>query len=262
MKNRRCSKTIHKKYRTYKNDIWARLAVKQRDNFITNLICSYAQIGLRKRSRKLLPKSRKAVLKKFKTTTPLSRTRFAYQINTKASQKRRRTFSRRGALLKMRRQISLFYGGGRIRQKTFRRYGRMPVEKKREILTHLNKYEYHSYNTYASIVESRLDVLLFRSNFVDTIYQARQYIFHRKCKVQGHTRITHPAFLVKNFQSFHLCGNYAKRLRKSLLTRIKQHNVVCIPSYLHVNFSLLLAFKIEDPITNTISYLLLRLQQH
>jgi len=127
-------------------------------------------------------------------------------------------------------------------------------KKKFTSLNSLGHFEYQHHNTFASIVESRLDVLLIRSNFVDTIYCARQYIFHRKCRVDGHARITHPGFIVKNWQLFHLCDNYARRLRQSLFTRIKQHAVVCIPSYLHVNFFLLTAFKIEDPITNLVSY--------
>lgn len=102
----------------------------------------------------------------------------------------------------MRRQISLFYGGGRIRKKTFRRYSkfgiyRWPQIRNETYYPELNRNLYRNIGTFASLVESRLDVLLFRSNFVDTIYQARQYIFHRKCRVEGHTRITHPAFLVK-----------------------------------------------------------------
>jgi len=259
MKNRRCLKTIHKKYRTYRSDIWGRLAVKQKYNFMTKLICSFAQIGLRKRSRKLLPQTRKAVLRKFRSTKQLNRMRFTYKLNTIAGHKRKRTPSRRGILLKMRRQISLFYGGGRIRKKTFRRYSkfgiyRWPQIRNETYYPELNRNLYRNIGTFASLVESRLDVLLFRSNFVDTIYQARQYIFHRKCRVEGHTRITHPAFLVKNYQQFGVCKNYAKKLKKSLLTRIRQHSVICIPSYLHVNFSILIAFKIEDPITNTISY--------
>lgn len=32
MQNRRTRKTLHKKYRRYRNDIWGKLAVKQRNN--------------------------------------------------------------------------------------------------------------------------------------------------------------------------------------------------------------------------------------
>lgn len=37
MKNRRCRKTLHKKYRRYRNDIWGKLALKRRDNLLLNL---------------------------------------------------------------------------------------------------------------------------------------------------------------------------------------------------------------------------------
>jgi len=159
-------------------------------------------------------------------------------------------------LLKLRRKVSLFYGGGRIRLKTFRRYGRMiGVKKTPPQFNQLTHYQYSiPYRQYTSIIESRLDVLLLRSNFVDSVYKARSYIFNHKCKVSGHTRITHPAFLVKNFQLFGLKDPYTKKLRKSLFTRIKKHAVVNIPSYLCVNFSLLIAFKFEEPFSYKVAY--------
>jgi len=246
--NRRCAKTIHKKYRRYSCDIWGRLAIKKRDNFITKLVYTSALFGLRKRLRRYTRKTRSAIWKKFRDVKH-RRKHFTYRIDTRANQKRKRSSSRRGSLLKLRRKISLFYGGGRIRIKTFRRYGRMAATKNTKVtLNHLNHYS-HSipYLKYTSLIESRLDVLLLRSNFVDSVYKARSYIFNHKCKVSGHTRITHPAFLVKNFQLFGLKDQYTKTLRKSLFTRIKKHTVINIPSYLFVNFSLLVAFKIEDP---------------
>jgi len=130
----------------------------------------------------------------------------------------------------------------------------MASERSTEYVDSLTHYYYHPYDTYAAIVESRIDVLLLRSNFVDSIYRARAYIFHRKCYVQGHNRVTHPGALVQNFQQFGLRGAYTRRLRKSLFIRIKKHAVLCLPSYLYINFSLLIAFKIEDPVTMAISY--------
>jgi ribosomal protein S4 len=251
-RNRRCRKLVNKKYRRY-GDIWGRLALKKRDNFITSLTYNFESQAFGRRKRRLPSKLKRIVRKKFRTKLK-KRTHFAFEINTSTKQIRKRRLSRRGNLLKLRRQISLYYGGGRIRKKTFRRYGRMTSERSTESINSYGAYMHHSYDSYAAIIESRLDVLLLRSNFVDSIYKARAYIFYRKSYVQGHNGVTHPGVLVQNFQQFGLRGYYTRQLRKSLFTRIKKHAVLCLPSYLYINFSLLIAFKIEDPITMAISY--------
>lgn len=38
----RCRKTIHKKYRRFKVDIWCKLGLKRRNNFITSLVYDYS----------------------------------------------------------------------------------------------------------------------------------------------------------------------------------------------------------------------------
>jgi ribosomal protein S4 len=251
-RNKRCRKLVNKKYRRY-GDIWGRLALKKRDNFITNLV-----YGLESRSfgyrRRRLPYKIKWKVKKMFRTKIKRKPSFAFEINITTKPPRKRRLSRRGNLLKLRRQISLYYGGGRIRQKTFRRYGRMASERSKETIEKEGIYSYHPYDSYGAIVESRLDVLLLRSNFVNSIYQARAYVQNHKVYIQGQKYTPHPATLIKNFQQFGLRGNYTLALKKSLLTRIKKHAVLCLPSYLCINFSLLVAFKIEDPITNAISY--------
>jgi len=253
MLNRRCTKNLHKKYRRYSCDIWGRLAIKKKNDFITKFVYQAALNELRKRLRRYTQKARKTIWKQIKGQKRRFK-RFKSKLKPQTTQKRKRTLSGTGVLLKLRRKISLYYGGGRIRGKTFRRYGRMTTMKKKTFLNPLTHFEGIRKKTYTSIIESRLDVLLLRSNFVDSVYKARSYVFNQRCKIQGQTGIKHPAFLIKNFQLFGLKNNYTKKLRKSLFTRIRKHAVVCIPSYLFVNFSLLVAFKIEDPIAMSLSY--------
>lgn len=85
MKNRRCTKFYHKKYRRYASDIWGRLAIKKRDNFITKLVSSYAQSTLRRRLKSFTALDRKQIWKRFKRSK-LKTPRFAFQINTRAIQ--------------------------------------------------------------------------------------------------------------------------------------------------------------------------------
>ena len=57
--NKKCRKTIHKKYRRL-GDIWGRLALKKRDNFITNLVYEFSSQSLYKRVKRL-PKNLKKI---------------------------------------------------------------------------------------------------------------------------------------------------------------------------------------------------------
>lgn len=254
MKNRRSRNTIHKKYRRYRSDIWGRLGVKQRNNFITKLIYDFSVMALVKRLYRVTRKSKKDIKDFFGPSFRKTQQKnFSYQINQRAIQRRVRPNSQRGILLRMRRQISLYYGGGRIRVKTFRRYGRLIAERYYPKTT----VQHHFPRTYAAVVESRLDVLLLRSNFVDSIYRARQLIFHRKCRVQGLVRVTNPAVQLHNYQKFTLRSDYAKRAQRDLIKRIKNREsrrFINPPSYLFVNYSLMTAFLIEDPITRLVGF--------
>jgi len=259
MINKRCKNTLHKKYRRYRSDIWGKLALKQKNNFITNLIYDFSQMALRRRLRKVTFKARRRIQKSFgKTLKRISFKNFNYDITVKAKQQRFRPSSKRGNLLKMRRQISLYYGGGRIRSKTFRRYSRLIAEKanrKTMLIGSTVHHEYTNRRTYASLVESRLDVLLLRCNFVDSIYRARTFVFHHKCKVQGMTRVKHPGMLIKNYQRFMLKNNYAKTIKQNLIKRMfSKRTFINVPSYIFVNYALMFAFRIENPITRLVSF--------
>jgi len=120
----------------------------------------------------------------------------------------------------------------------------------------LGKYTYKGTYDFASFMESRLDVLIFRANFVESIYKARNYILHRKCKVEGQIRVNHPGFIVKNYQMFSFNAPYDKIIKKNIRDRIKDHDcrIICIPAYLYVNFSCMLAFKMFYPTNDIVTY--------
>jgi ribosomal protein S4 len=258
MKNRRCRKTIYKKYRRYRCDLWSKIASKRKNNFITNKLYSFAYGDLRRRLRTVSDRTKKITRHFFRRTWTFNgNPNQMYRVNVPTTQRRKKFNPFSGVILKLRRKLSLFYGGGRIRIQTFRRYGRFAREKRSRQLILLNKnnnFLFHDKQSYATIMESRLDVLLFRTNFVDSIYIARHYIFHRKCKVQEYPRISHPSFLVKNYQRFFLKGTCAKTMRKNLLQRMKKGFFIAPPAYLYVNYGLMIAFRIEDPVTTRVSF--------
>jgi ribosomal protein S4 len=254
--NRRCAKTYHKKYRLYGCDIWGRLAIKKRDNFITNLVYQSALQKVREHVKHFIRKSRRRMWKTLYSKRRKQKKFFSYRIDTKAMPKRKKRIAFKGQLLQLRKIVSLFYGGNLIRIKTMRRYGKMTgVKKNLPYFNTLNHYETAiPYNTYTSIVESRLDVLLLRSSFVDSIYKARSLILNNQCKVLGYNRITRPGFLVKKFQFWGFRNAISNQIKANFLTRLKKHTIIGVPSYIVIIFSKMIAFKSEDPISSTVKY--------
>jgi len=63
-KNKRCKKLKNKIYRRY-GDVWGRLALKKRDNFITSLVHNFERQAFGRRQRRLPPKLKTMVRKSF-----------------------------------------------------------------------------------------------------------------------------------------------------------------------------------------------------
>lgn len=251
--NKKTRNVKNKKYRRL-GDIWARLAIKQRDNFITNLAYEFASRSFYRKLKKQPKKLQWYLRDKFRGKAK-NKKRFAFQVNVTKKQRRKKSLSARGNLLIMRRQMSLFYGGGRIRKKTFRRYGKKIQEYSTFIKNPFQHFAHAGYKTYASLIESRLDVLLLRACFVDSIYTSRNLIINHKSWVQNKgNKIKYPGFLINNFQTFGLVKSQTRVLRKALYTKIKKHTTLTIPAYLFINYPLLLGFKMETPTHLAIGY--------
>lgn len=271
--NRRVTNKVNKKYRRHLCDIWGRLANKNRGNFLTRVIFNAAVKDTYRRGRHIVKRvffnlKKKPYKKKNNVFSELIRkekaiTRhrystdvFVYQINRKASAKTKKPVSMMGLLLKRRRQISLYYGGGRIRKKTFRRYGLRtgsgfltgPKVSSQQV------WQLREDDSFICRVESRIDVLLFRCNFVDTIYRARQIVFYGDAQVQGFKNITNPAFLVKVWRKFRLRGDLWRKCRISLFKQVMFDRIICFPAHLYINFATMRAFQMHIPLSINISY--------
>jgi len=245
MKNRRCRKTIHKTLRRYVSDIWGRLAIKKRDNFITTFIYNSCNAILRKKLRTKKKVFRKKILRLITGRRRPKLKQSIFQYSKKIPLSKRTNITTRSTLIKLRKKISLYYGGGLIRRQTFRRYGKLGTD---------STFRRPNHKSVISILESRLDVLLLRANFVDSIYTARKYVINHHCKVQGFRHVTAPGTLIRNFQIFKLKNYHLKSLRNTLFIRLKKHAILCTPSYLFINFKLIFAFKLQDPFIKSVSY--------
>ena len=229
MKNRKCRKTVHKKYRFFRSDIWSIIARKRKDNFITNLLSSFAKISLRNRLKRFQKNHRKGFLKTFFGKQDLlSQQRFAYQVNSKPSGKRNKRSSNRAQILKLRKLISLYYAGARIRKNTYIKLKELLARKKVSFFTKENLLVVKNFPTNFSFFESKIEVLLLRSNFIFSIYQSKNEIINKRVYVNK--MIINRSKIVKLFETFNL--NYNRR--KSLFLNWRKDIVNYLESKTHL----------------------------
>jgi small subunit ribosomal protein S4 len=132
------------------------------------------------------------------------------------------------ALLKLRR----FYGN--IGKKKFRQLFRQNT-------LHSNALG----RSFGYFLESRLDVILYRSNMFNSIFSARQAINHKKIYING-LLVTKPSFKVFINDIITISGilNFYKELKQKL-----DNNKILInyPNYIEVNYKLGIIVLIKMP---------------
>lgn len=90
--------------------------------------------------------------------------------------------------------------------------------------------------SFCYFLESRLDVILYRSNFFTSIFAARQYISHKKVYVNG-LLVTKPGY--KIFINDIILLENSGFLYKQTSQRLQENSILCnYPNYLEVNYKL------------------------
>jgi len=106
--------------------------------------------------------------------------------------------------------------------------------------------------SFAYFLESRLDVLLYRSNLFKSIFAARQYINHKKVYVNGKIN-SNPGYRVK-VEDLIVVSN-SVLLYKDLKQRLMENKVLNnYPSYLEVNYKLGMVMLIRLPENKEVPY--------
>lgn len=217
--------------RRFEEDIWGTLSLKTKPSNVLSYIYEAYQNNFR--YKKLLKGNKKAfflVRKKGK---------FLYKIVTDEKEFRRKKRSLKINnylnLLKLRR----FYGN--LRAKKFRRNFRL-------LSLPVNAVS----RSFAYFLESRLDVVLYRSNMFTSIFAARQYISHKKVYVNG-LIVTKPGFVLK-IDDVVTVSN-PKLLYRQLKERLEQNLVLGnYPSYLEVNYKIGTIIFCQLPTSDTVPY--------
>ena len=112
--------------------------------------------------------------------------------------------------------------------------------------------------SFAYFLESRLDVVLYRSNLFPSIYAARQYISHKKVYVNGKL-VTKPGYRLR-VHDIAVVSN-PKILYLQLKERLQKNLVLTnYPAYLEVNYKLGAVILSKLPENHEVPYPFFHLQ--
>lgn len=215
--------------RRFQEDLWGRYSISNKSTQVLNFVYEAHQNSFKHRN----------LLKKRFFFLVRKKERFVYKVVTDEQEfkKKKRTIKINEylSMLKLRR----FYGN--LRKRNFKR-----------IFKEKGLNDNYLGRSFAYFLESRLDVILYRSNFFTSIYEARQYINHKKILVNGIVE-TKPGIKlyindvisILNYKNFYV--NLKKRLtEKKLLGNY--------PQYLEVNYKLGLVILTKIPEIKEVPY--------
>lgn len=149
----------------------------------------------------------------------------------------RKTLSDYGKQLMAKQQLKGYYGN--IAEKQFRHIYELAIRKKGDTSEHL-----------IGLLERRLDIVVYRMNFVPTVFSARQFVNHKHVKVNGKT-VNIPSYRVKEGDVIEVAEK-ARQIPMVIEAAEKQEREV--PSYLEADNKILKGKFIRVPKFSDVPY--------
>ena len=131
---------------------------------------------------------------------------FLFEFSKKQPQKRRSSEFQQQ--LKEKKKITLFYGNLSKKELT-------------KIIEKTKKYQGYFYRNFFSLLERRLDVVLYRCGFAKTISVARQLITHKKILINNKI-VTIPGYIVQSGDCISVQAKYTDSLSNNILLSLKR----------------------------------------
>jgi len=271
--NRNSFTLRYKKYKRLRSDIWGRLAFINKNNTFMTQMREYAEGDLRRAIKCRPINKRKVLYRRFQLARKLDRN-FEYSITIKPRAKRNKRLTFRGSLILIRKKFTAFYGL-RYKQKSLRKIfakvGRKHYTSRNRILiTSTPRFipTFPSAGLGGSMLESRIDVILYRLNFIQYIYEGRRFLREKKAFVLGPCK--RKSIYRKFFSFFTLKEHYHKvplfyfvslRYDLSLLRKVLLCNLIYArklmfypPKYLLVNYKTMIGLRHVTPRIGQIRY--------
>lgn len=213
----------------FDEDIWGRLAKKERPSRVLNYIFEVYQNNYK--YRKLL--SRRAFFFSKK------KTKFLYKVVTDE-----REFKRKKRTMKINSYLNI------LKLRCF--YGHIGERKFKRLFTNFGVHTNILGRSFAYFLEGRLDVILYRANFFDSIYSARQFINHKKVSING-VIVDRPGYKV--FLNDIITVQNSEQFYKQIKNKLEKKDLlVNYPAYLEVNYKLGAIMLIKIPVNTEVPY--------
>jgi small subunit ribosomal protein S4 len=137
-------------------------------------------------------------------------------------------------------------------------YGKLPEKKLNQLYENAHKKFKNQNNEclinknfyLLELLEKRLDVILYRTTFVDSIRSAQQLISHGKVFING-KKVTINSYLIQTGDLLEIHFTFHKYLLKNMSLFEKK---IIIPKYLEINFKTFQCLIISDINFNKIMY--------
>ncbi|MEM9205534.1 MAG: 30S ribosomal protein S4 [Pseudomonadota bacterium] len=152
-------------------------------------------------------------------------------------QRRRGKLSDFGVQLRAKQKLKGYYGN--ITEKQFRRY-----------YTEASRMKGDTSENLISILERRLDAVVYRAKFVPTVFAARQFVNHGHIKVNGR-RVNIPSYLVKDGDIIEV-----KQASKDLAIVLEASQLPerDVPDYIEVDHNKMMAQFVRAPVLADVPY--------
>jgi ribosomal protein S4 len=243
--NRNSFTLRYKKYKRLRNDVWGRLALRNKKNNVTALIRLYAQRELNKRIRHLIKSKKRRIRKKLKIRYKM--TQFQYSIQEKPKVRPGRPYGYRVTFKFLLKTLRFFYNLNKTRSSL------------RKLFSPIHRSVSKRYNKMS--LERRADVLFYRANFVDTVRQARLFIKKKQLfyLIPNHKKknafvtqkiIAKPYTQIPLFAFFKPSPLLAYKRKQTLHHALKSRNkfFAIAPKWILFDYKLMLALLIKNPI--------------
>lgn len=183
---------------------------------------------------------------------------FVYRIDIEQPRRKRLKTTLSRDLFLVNRKLRSFYAN--IKRLQLRRYANnFKFSFKTKQLRGLNlnnfiKFKNKNYyskvkiiDSFLSVLERRLDMFLYRSNFAISVFQSRHLILHNKVLVNFKT-VSFCSYQLRNFEVVMLKPKFLLRLRNRLKKKLSMKLLLgYFPSYLIISYKLMCGFFIKNP---------------
>jgi small subunit ribosomal protein S4 len=109
-------------------------------------------------------------------------------------------------------------------------------------------------NNLPGLLESRLDVVVYRMNLAPTMFSARQLINHGVFLVNK-KRVTVKGFLLNSGDTIEIADSFWSRIFTNILQRLKKNSFfISPPAYLEIDYKTLCGIFVRRPLISEIPY--------